>query len=76
MIAGFRLVGFEIAGERSGDIGRQHLREIHDTACEWRHVEREDREAKVKAEDKTRKTSGLCHVLLARLNLEPQPPRI
>jgi hypothetical protein len=40
LIAGFRFVGFELADERGRDLCRQHLREIHDAACERRHVER------------------------------------
>ena len=40
LIVGFLLVGFEVVGERGGDIGRKYMRKIHDAACEWRHVKR------------------------------------
>jgi hypothetical protein len=40
LITGFRLMGFEVARERGGDSGRQHLCQVHDAPCELRNIER------------------------------------
>ena len=37
LIAGFQLVGFKVMDKRGSDMSRQHLREVHDTACERRY---------------------------------------